>query len=436
VAWLERARALFDRAEPSSAGRCDVLLPLAEVLRASDRVADARAAAGEAAGYAREFGDAERLARAAIAFVGSHLVFKAGRPDRDDIGLLEEAVNALPASAGAVRVRLLARLCTAIYYSERFDEVPLMAARALELATHDGSDEALGWAQYAQFWAGLEPDGVARARAAMDTLSPIAARTASFELASESAMVQWYGLLRSGRPDLLKAELERDGPRIVNSGIPIYRWFADAIGAVIAVTEGRFDEAEAMIGQVAQSGAAIDQHDLPRFATIPMLQLRHHQGRMGELVDALRFVVQNNPGLAVWRFVLLESLATAGADGEARGLLAELAVDGFTWLRRDVNWLWAITAASSACAMLRDVAAAAVLYELLAAVPAQSVVCGPALGFLGPTSRYLAPLAAVNGSLDVAEAHFDEAIAALERAGAEPLAQATRMQRSQFLGSG
>ena len=431
--WFERASVLFDVARPSDAGRCDVILSLAEARRDAGLIEDARAAAADAATYARGLDDRERFARAVFAFVGSHLVFKAGRPDRRDISLLEEALEALPPAATGSRVRLLARLCTAIYYSERFDEVPAIAQRAWELARADGDEDAVGWAYYTQFWSGLEPGGVDQAKLTMKRLAPIADRTASLELASETAMVQWYGLLRAGRPDLLAVELEVSGERIARTGIPIYRWFADAIRAVLAVTAGRYEAAEAMIGEVARSGAAIDPYDLPRFATMPMLQLRHHQGRMGELVDALRVVVANNPGLPVWRAVLLEALTAAGAMDEAAALLTELATEDFTWLRRDVNWLWAMTATSSACVALGDVRVADVLHRLLAGVPAQSVVCGPALGFFGPVDRYLAPLAAVIGRRDTAAERFESAIAELERAGATPLVRDTRAQRDRML---
>ena len=430
--WFERARRLFEMARPSDAGRCDILLSLAESLRAAERGDEARVIAAEAAHHARSLGDGERLARAALAFVGSHLVFKAGRPDPQDIGLLEEAVLATTEPA-VLRIRLMARLSTAIYYSERFDELRQLAREALQTARQTGEDDALGWALYTRFWDGLAPDRAQEARDALQELRPIAQRTKSLELASEAAMVQWYGLLRSGRPDLLAVELERSREQIVSTGIPIYRWFSEAVTAVLAVTPGRFEEAEAMIAAVARNGASIDAHDLPRFAAMPMIQLRHHQGRLGELVGPLRMVVANNPGLPVWRFVLTEALAAAGLQEEASQLLAQLADRDFTWLRRDVNWVWAVTAASSACVTLGEKRVAAVLHGMLSAIPGQSVVLGPALGFLGPVRRYVAALAALIGRYEEAERDFEKSIEHLERVGAIPLAKATRNLRDQML---
>lgn len=432
TSWLERATALFEMARPSDAGRCDVLLSLAEALRASDRIQEARTAAAQAAHHARELGDGERLARAAFAFVGSHLVLKAGRPDQDDIALLEEAVAAVTEPT-VQRVRLLARLCSAIYYSDRFDEVGRFADLAFQVAQQTGEDDALGWALYTRFWHGLAPDRAELSRDALQDLQPIASRTQSVELASESVLANLYGRLRTGRLDLAAQELEPAHEMIARSGVPIYRWFTEGIRAVLAVTEGRFEEAETMIVELARSGAAIDPHDLPRFATMPMIQLRHHQGRLGELVGPFRMVVANNPGLPLWRGILCDALTAAGELDEAAQLLGELAVEDFAWVRRDVNWLWMMASLSSAALTLEDVGVASVLYRLLSPLPEQSIVFGPALGTLGPIRRYTAGLAALTGDFAEAESLFSQTISQLEQVGARPLAQATGRLRDRLL---
>jgi hypothetical protein len=334
---------------------------------------------------------------------------------------------------GVLQVRLTVRLCTAIYYSERFPEVSELARRALELAHQTGQAEAIGWALYARFWDGLAPERAEQAAEAMGELRPIAEQTRSVELYSESTMIGCYDFLRQGRPDLLKAALERNRARIDANGIPIYRWFAEALRTVVTVTEGRFEDAEPMIAELARSGAALDPHDLVRYAALPMLQLRHHQGRFGELVEPLRMIVTNNPGLPLWRGVLLEALAAAGQHDEAEALLAELAVEDFRWLRRDVNWLWAMSAISAACVELGNEATAAILHTRLTEIPSQSVVCGPALGFFGPVGRFIAPLATLIGRSEEATEEFARTIDRLEAVGAIPLAEATRAQRDRLL---
>ena len=435
TAFLKRASDLFDEAKPSDSERLDVVLPLAESLRASDRVEEARANAEEAVTLAVTLRDAQGITRAALCFVGSHLVFKAGRPDMEDISILERALAAIGDGAPAQRVRLLARLCSAIYYSpERFKEVGGLSQEALELAIRaEVDDEALGWAHYACFWAALRPDGVLTAAAEIDELVTIRSRAGSVELDGESTLVEWYSLLQRGRPDEVAARLAERRDAFQAMGVPIYRWFVEAISAVLAVAQGRGADAERFIEQAMAFASAIDAHDLTRYAALPLLQLRRDQGRETEFVDGVRFVVANNPGLPLWRSILLLFLVGAGETDEARDLLSEMASDGFDYLPRDVNWPWAITATSEACVALEARPVAEILYGLLAPLPAQSVVAGPALGFHGPFDRYLGPLAALLGRREAAETHFAAALVVLDRGGARPLAAATRLDYARAL---
>jgi DNA-binding SARP family transcriptional activator len=434
TALLTRACQLFDLSKPSDSERLNVVLPLAESLRASGRIEDARASAAEAVTLAVALGDAQGVTRAALCFVGSHLVFKAGRPDVEDISILENSIAALDDGAPAQRVRLLARLCSAIYYSDRFDEVGSLSNQALELATREAvDDEALGWAHYACFWAALRPEGVSIAASEVEELVAIRSRAGSLELDCESTLVEWYSLLQRGRPDQVAARLAERREAIHAMGMPIYRWFLEAISAVLAVVQGRGPDAERFIEQATTFAAAVDAHDLARYAALPLLQLRRDQGREAELVEPLRFVVANNPGLPMWRSILLLFLVGAGETEEAQDLLAELARDRFDCLPRDVNWPWAMVAASESCVALDAGPVAEVLYGLISPLPAQSVVAGPALGFHGPLDRYLGPLAALLGRHEAAEVHFAAALDVLDRGGARPLAAATRLDHARAL---
>ena len=434
VALLRRACELFELASARDSERLGVLLPLAESLRASDKVHEARIRATEALALAVAVGDPQHIARAALCFVGSHLVFKAGRPDGEDIATLEAAIAALGDRAPSERVRLLTRLCSAIYYSERFDEVGELSELALRLASGDAvEDEALGWAHYARFWAALRPEGVGEAAEAVEQVASIAARVGTLELGTESMLVEWYSLLQRGRPDLVATQLAERRDAVHATGVPIYRWFVEAIAAMLAVVQGRGEDAERAIAEVMASGAAIDAWDLPRFGAIPLVQLRRDQGRESELVDPLRHVVENNPGLPLWKSILLQALVGTGEIEEAQALLEVLAREDFSWLRRDVNWPWAMAAASESCVALGCRPAAEILYGLISPLPEQSVVAGPALGFHGPLDRYLGLLAGLLGRPEEAERHFTAALRLLDIGGVPALAAATRLDRARAL---
>lgn len=430
---LLRAVALVQLSAAAPHERCDLLLALADALRASDRIEAARRAAGEAAGVAREAADGDRLARAALSFVGSQLVFKAGRVDAEDVALLEEAVATLPHDENSLRARLLSRLCSALYYGDRFDAVPGLSEEAVRRARASGDEEAVGWALFSSFWVSLRPEGVAKTAAIAEEIMGIASRTQSVGLGCEATVTKAYALLRRGRPDEVEALLARRRAALLATGMPVYRWVLDAIDATLAVAHGDGEEAEQRIRAAVASAVAVDGQDAARFGMIPLERLRHDQGRGGELVATCRAVVASNPGLGCWRAILIHALVAAGETDEAQLLLRSLATDDFGAWKRDVNWLWGMSAATEACIVLVDAETAATLYRLLSPLPDQSIQAGPVLAYQGPLHRYVAPLAALLGRDEEAEEKFHAAIDNLDAVKARPLAAATRRDHARAL---
>ena len=104
--YFERGLAL---AAATGATRCDLLFGLAEALRRAGDVTGARDAFIEAGAVAREIGDAERLALAAIGNYRGH-VFASPGWHEPAIDLLEEALTILPDEDGPLRARVLAAL--------------------------------------------------------------------------------------------------------------------------------------------------------------------------------------------------------------------------------------------------------------------------------------------------------------------------------------
>ena len=117
----ERALGLVGASEEASRElRCELLLRLGD---AHWRAGDTRAARGsfeQAAEVARRLGDGEMLARAALGYViglGGFLLFARFEAGATGIGLLEEALGALPAEDSPLRARVLARLAVEMYSS-------------------------------------------------------------------------------------------------------------------------------------------------------------------------------------------------------------------------------------------------------------------------------------------------------------------------------
>ena len=109
----------------------------------------------EAAALAAQLGDGEALARAAIG-ASRRYVQPPGIVDEELIALLEQALEMTARRARRVmRVRLLARLCGALYYSPERDRMRRSSAEATELAAELDDPEAPALAAAARrraFW--------------------------------------------------------------------------------------------------------------------------------------------------------------------------------------------------------------------------------------------------------------------------------------------
>jgi tetratricopeptide (TPR) repeat protein len=144
----EEAGALFLRAlgvleagdAQADAERADLYLALAETCRRSGERVSAREAVLHAVECARRTGDRARLARAALA-LGADFSF--GVVDETLVGLLEEALAAVPNEPTALRARLLARVAAARQPAIDPDHPIALAREAIALARQVGDRVAL-----------------------------------------------------------------------------------------------------------------------------------------------------------------------------------------------------------------------------------------------------------------------------------------------------
>jgi tetratricopeptide (TPR) repeat protein len=134
IAVLERARAAVDRSPNDWSLRAEVLLALGQAQIHGAAGAAGQALCLESAALARTHGDAELLARAALAY---GVEIKAALIDPVLIGLLKEALDALPDRDSPLRVRVMARLGAAmqphhdLLYPIGLAEAAIAAARRI-----------------------------------------------------------------------------------------------------------------------------------------------------------------------------------------------------------------------------------------------------------------------------------------------------------------
>jgi tetratricopeptide (TPR) repeat protein len=92
-----------------------------------------------------------------------------------------------------------------------------------------------------------------------------------------------------------------------------------------------------------------------------------------------------------------------------------------------------MTYLSEVCAFLGDAARAATLYQLLLPYAGYNIVLGVEIVCYGAATRYLALLASTMSRWEVAERHFNEALAMKTRMGARPYLARTQYEYAEML---
>ena len=238
-----------ERADP---GRLyELLVRLAERQGLGRDAKRTHATALRAAEVARRMGWPRRLARAALAY-GAHLpVIEMGRADEAMVALLEEALQGLGQGDDALRARLLQRLAHELYFSldararesERGAAVLEEARRLAESIGDPALQANIGLSITLGIRSDLHDGIVAEAERlialAREGRDPAAEQTAWNALAGGA---MWIGDIETVRRAL--GEIERLAGELRT---PLARYLPLRLASAIAILEGRWDEADALL---------------------------------------------------------------------------------------------------------------------------------------------------------------------------------------------
>ncbi len=412
AAHYSRALEVLDRSDPEALRRrCDLLLELGEAQVRSGERPLAWATFREAAALAAELGDKGSLARAAVG-ASRRYVQPPGVVDEELIALLEQAADMTADERTVTRVRLLARLCGALYFSDRRDQMAVLSAEATAIAAELDDPQAIALAAAARRRAYWGP-GNLEARLADSTLLLRAAREASdIELTLQGHAWLVVDLLERGDRTGVEVQIDAFTAGADRLRQPLYLWNAAVWQAMKALLDGRLDEAEPLAAAAVSSGIRSEGVTAPQYYAVQVLYLRREQARMGELEDPVREALSTNPGRAAWRAGLALMLHETGRTEEARAEFNLLARDGFSRIPRDGDWMVVTALAADLAHALDDVERAAILYDLLEPFANTNVVIGLGAVCLGATSRYLGRLALTLGRREEAMTHLRHAVAA------------------------
>ena len=408
--------------KPDEERRCEILLSLSEAQRNSGDVRKALETCEVFASLARSLGSGERLARAAIEYGYAWSALHAGWGDPQQcIELLEEALELLPTEDSALRVRALALLASLLAWSAPLEKRQELTREALQMARRVGDPRTLNVALNATISALWGPESVEERLATSDEMLQLAAETglswiALSGYANRRIAYAWLGEMERSEQDLeAHAKLAEELRLSLAAAVAI------AHRAMHRLFDGQFEEAERLMQQaLAQGQSTTETEGLLVVFQAQLANLRQLQGRLDELEEATKGLIEQYPDLTVYPTLLSFIYVETGREEEAKAIFERLATDGFTGLVEDDNWLVSIYLLTEVCGVLRDPRRAADLYQIL--LPYARLNIGVVGGFLyfGSASRPLGLMTTVMEQWDDAERHFEAALAMDERMGARP----------------
>jgi DNA-binding NarL/FixJ family response regulator len=354
---------------------------------------------------ARQLGDAQLLATAAIGYEDA--CWRPALSDEGVVELLHEASVALGDGDSELRVRLLSGLTRA--YALAGDSEAAIDVESQAVAMARRLDDRIGLATVLMrsYWSHHNA-GHEQTLSMLSEARDLAEAMGETDLQTEA--MEWRIASLIGLGDLRSADQELKVVQALAARMrqPFILHVAEHYAATLALCAGHLDEAEA---------AARRSHEWSRLLTgrppsgvygIQMFGIRREQGRLAELAPAIQAFVASEEADSAWRPGLAALLAELGLEAEARHQLRLVREQEFEPLRSSL-WLASLTYLVDACGLLGDAELAALLYPELAPLTGGVVAVGHGVACYGAADRYLGVLAATMGDHARAIEHFERA---------------------------
>jgi DNA-binding SARP family transcriptional activator/tetratricopeptide (TPR) repeat protein/energy-coupling factor transporter ATP-binding protein EcfA2 len=431
-----RALEVLERMRPGSdQRRCEVLLRLGESqVRSGERLL-AWQTFREAATLAARLGDGTSMARAAVG-ASRRYVQPPGVADEELIDLLERALTMISDERSVLRIRVIARLCGALYFSPKHEQMKALSAEATEIANELGTPEALALAAAARRRAYWDREHLSQRLTDATEMLRHATAAGDMELVLQGHAWLVVDLLEQGDIDAVEVQIRAFTEGAERLRQPLYVWNAAVWRAMQELLAGRLEPAERLASAALAAGHQTESVTAPQYYAAQLLAIRREQGRIGELEGAARTLVRENPHRPAWRAGLATLLWDTGRHEEARGEFDALSRAGYEDIPPDGDWMITTVLLAQLCADLEDAERARQLYRLLTPYADGNVVIGLAAVCQGAAGRYLGALARTLGDPELARAHLEQALA-LNAAMHAPVHVAhTQLDYARLLGPG
>jgi DNA-binding SARP family transcriptional activator len=401
--------------------RIDARVGLGLAQRALGEPEAGRTTLVEALAEARARGRGRGAAKAIVALVGG-----GGRGVAVDLGdaararLWREALAGL-SDEDPLLVPVLGGLAVALVLTDAVGEREAICDRCVSAARAAADPELLASALTTRRVALMGPSGTRdRVRDGEEVL-----RADPDEITAESRLAALLGRvedeLELGGRDALDAALTaatRDAARLAH---PYWSWATTSWRGLLALVDGRLDEAEALAHEAFAHQAPAHHPEAIAALGVNIVAVRMFQGRAGEVLDLLTEAARDAPNIPAYRAVLALALTLVGERAAAEVEYGWFADRDFA-LPHDSNWLIAAGGLAEAAVGLGDADGAAVLTGRLTPFADRHVVLncyGGGGSYWGPVAYHLARLAVVRGDREAARRWVAQARAGVEGLRAE-----------------
>jgi class 3 adenylate cyclase/tetratricopeptide (TPR) repeat protein len=408
VTWFSQALEVFDRHGAPDAERGRLLVELG-IAQNHAGMPEHRQTLLDAAEIAQGLGDADLLMAAALG--GRRGAGGIAEADPERAAILQAALSAVGQRDPSHRALLLASLAE-VTDARDWRRRRELADEAMSLA--DGLDDAAKLDVVLSCYEfRVQPERSAERLAETAWACQTADRLGDPVLRHRARWYRIHACMEVG--DLLEVDrrIEEMGPLVERTGLPFCWWqllltrtWRAILAGDLATGERLNDEALAVASDIGAPEA------LGAWGAV-LFDLRLHQGRVEELIDAFAQTAAENPAIPALRVLLASGYCLVGRTDEATPLFEHDVSTGFTEIPRDVTWTTAMVWAQECAVALRHQEAAAILYDLLD--PFGDIVGFPFASSNGSVARSLGRLAHLLEQPDAAQAHFRTALSINER---------------------
>ncbi|MDQ6696135.1 MAG: AAA family ATPase, partial [Actinomycetota bacterium] len=393
MTWYRRGREALHEERPLAASspvdeRCCMELRLREgaAARRAGRAEVARATLDQAVVLARDLGDPTLFARATI-----ELALLGGLTSGGHSGVrahLEEALERLPGDALTLRADLLAALAKDHYHigGDTVDPSPL-ADEAMRVAEEAGDPATIVSCLAAKHDVSWRVGSATDRLPIADQLITAAEQSGDLGQACEGALCRYAALLELGdvRADGAFQDCAR---RARLSHLPRSGYFVTSRRATQALLQGRFDEADTLIGDAAKLARRLDETDGPVVEMNQRWELVSELGRRSELVHRLNLFARYTTHPAIIGSLALARLANGDRAGAEAALAPHVEVD-FSTLRPAYEHPHAAAVLAEAFLAIGSLDAARRAAVVLRPASGFAVIVGAAVAFHGAVDHHL-----------------------------------------------